>query len=325
MKRIAWIILLLCVSLTFSGCAVSDGNSSEFLISNTVKYDHSYEIGSVPLDNTRTGAPLVKGQEERPVYDNIIMELMDLTPDKLTPEYKADLTKRLELCHYDFHWNADDSLTIISEGEEMTFGKTADWPTSPDWVKSFPVPEGITVKEVEASTYSARITVSMTLEETMAYVDDLKAAGFTNNVRESDIVGYTYSATDPDGNTVSVTYSSLIQMIDITAAGSEDDPGEDPEISHDLPKTGLVEYLPAIDFGKIESVYDAGDSLTVSLSGVSESEGGSFIGKCKAKFDSFVISDTEADGMLMYVGLNDNDIICSVVFTGETLTVSVSE
>lgn len=325
MKKIAVIFLLLCLALTFTGCDLGDGNGNEFLISKTAPYDYCYGIGNVSLDNSRNGNFLIKGQEDRPVYDNIIMELMALTPDKLTPEYKAELTKKLELYHFEYHWNEDNSLTIISEGEEMTFGKTTDWPTSPEWVKSFPVPKGITVKEAEASAYSVRLTVSMTLEEAKAYVADLKAAGFTYNVRETTMVGYTYYATNQDNLTVSVTYSSLIQLIELSAPEHEDETGENPGISHELPKTGLVEYLPAITFGKVENVLDEGDSLTISLSGVSAADANSFITKCKAKFNSYVLNDTESDGMRMYMGIDAHDISLSVVFIGEILTIVVSK
>lgn len=325
MKKMIAMLLLLCFSLTLFGCKPSDENGNDFLISKTAKYDHCYEIGKVSLDNTRGGAPLVKGQEERPVYENIIMELMDLTPDKLTESYKADLTKRLDLYHYDYHWNDDNSLTIISEGEEMTFGKVTDWPTSPEWVRLFPVPARVAVKEVETGEDFVRLTVSMSLEEVKAYVEQLKAAGFTIDPLETTMVGYTYMASDPEYNSASVTYSSLIQLIEFRHSIEEDETDPYQEISHELPKTGIIETLPAITFGKVETVIDSGDSLTVTLSGVSAAEGAAFVRQCKAKFNSYVISDTESEGMTMYIGLNAKDVSCTVIFYGDSMSISVAK
>lgn len=324
MKRISALILLLCLSFMLFACESTE-NSDGFLISKTAMYDGRYRIDDVGLDSVRDGTYLRKGGEEYPIYENIIMELMDLTPDKLTEGYKADLTRRLELLNYEYHWNDDNSLTIISEGEEMTFGKTAEWPDSPEYVKRLPVPEGITLKKVETGYDSVTITVSMTADEAKAYAEQLKDAGFTHNSKVITITGYTYIGTDDDGYSVNVTYTSLFQQIEITAADDEDDPGTDPAISDELPTTGIIEYLTAITFGKVESVYDTPDFLTVSISGVSSSVGTSFIGKCKDRFSSYVLNDTEEDGMVMYIGLNDDDVTCSVVFIGELLTISLSK
>lgn len=321
MKKASIILFFISLLMLLSGCF----ENNEFLISKTKKYDYCYRIEDASTDCKRDGSILSKDGETTPVYKNIIEELMALTPDKLTDSYKKNLTDRLDLYGYEYHWNDDLSITVIADGEEMTFGKTDSWPASPDFVKRLPVPSGVAVKETEVKNGSVSITVSMSLDEVKEYAEQLKSAGFTYDAAETTAAGYTYFGKDSDGYSASVTYSSIIQIIKIddrdeNSGPDDDDPGYSS--SDKLPTKGLIEKIPSITFGKVGQVYDSSESLSIVLTDVTEAQGKDYIEKCKRSFGT-VISDRSAGGTLTFSAYDENDIVLSIVFSANCLTVSV--
>lgn len=278
MKKNSNIIIKVCILLLvfvtgagfvfLADAITADDSDAPLFISKVVAYDRRYEIKGASLSTVRDSKILKRAEkpDDGPVYDNIFEELTALDPEKLTFEYKEDLSRRMDLYGLDYVWNSDNSLTVNAEGETMTFGKRIAWPDHIEMVRKLPVPSDIAVQEYEENTEdsSVEITVSMTREAADSYIEELKAAGFTYDLKEMNLGdAYIFSACNKEQYYASVSYSSLVQIISISYEES-DDPME-----FEWPESGIGALLPVPSFAVSPTVTVYKDDITGSEDGLS--------------------------------------------------------
>jgi catechol 2,3-dioxygenase-like lactoylglutathione lyase family enzyme len=112
----------------------------------------------------------------------------------------------------------DGTWTYVDDdGNQGQVG--GDWPDN-EFTKLLPKPD---FTLVGANTYSNEFTVAfsgVTVEQVKAYVEQVKAKGFTANAETQDenyagIAIYTYSASNAVGYTVTITFSAGIAGLGI--------------------------------------------------------------------------------------------------------------
>lgn len=222
------IILFIVVIIALSLCACSAGNTSNNSTATTSKGVDSSNDNS-PANSTANSSDSVSINEYYAITAG--QGLTDILFSERSESYRASFSERATPDGYTIELNSDGSTLIynsqkeqgvrqypegywsVLKGEEESFGRTT-WPTN-KWTALVPEPpfdRTLTISNELAYIYS--ITgEEISYDVYYAYVDELKAMGYTEDVRSYDVdVAYRgYEASNPsNGHRVEVEMNSSL-------------------------------------------------------------------------------------------------------------------
>lgn len=305
--------VLLIVCLLLFSCKKNDKKSNNSNTNNDIiylmlcqkdnKYDNRYKLNT-SINNTRDGKVL-KRDDEPNIYDNILDELNALNKNKVTQEYKEDLSNRLDALGYNYRWNTDNSLTITTTEGEFTYGNAIDWPINAIYVNLLPIPTKGVAKDY-TETDSTTIDMNWSKEEMLTYIDLLKENGFNNDVKQVETFNaYVFSAKNKDSYQVSISYTSSQSTIKIEYVTPEEG------VTYEWPKEGLALLIPQPTFGdgvKIERVFDEDtsdeESVKVTVSSCNSTNFNDYCNKVKESGFNNGVESFNYGGVQSFSGYN---------------------
>jgi predicted small lipoprotein YifL len=272
-------------------------------------------------------------------------------PTKLSEADKQALKQSVENAGGKIVYGADGSIDITgsdstriiihpdgtyegtdSDGNPFSYQDMHSWPDT-ELGRAVPEPDcGISLVNEEDGVLEALVSAD-TPDQVKAYAAKLKAAGFTEDIEETDMLDYgmySFSAVNADRIKVDVTYVDMAGTKGCTVSAyapgaweyddddsydddysyddySDDDysyPDPDELYSSEWPDSGAFEYAPEPAFGSGYTVSDMGDSYAILVNGGTRADIETYIQALKAKGFTVDSEYEEDDDNVVYVGYN---------------------
>ncbi len=272
-------------------------------------------------------------------------------PTKLSEADKQALKQSVENAGGKIVYGADGSIDITgsdstriiihpdgtyegtdSDGNPFSYQDMHNWPDS-ELGRAVPEPDcGISLVNEEDGVLEALVSAD-TADQAKQYVAKLKAAGFTDDIEETDMLDYgmySYSAVNSERIKVEVVFVDMAGSKGCTVSAyapgaweyddddsydddysyedySDDDysyPDPDELYSSEWPDSGAFQYAPEPTFGSGYTVSDMGESYTILVNGGTRADIETYIQALKASGFTVDSDYDEDDEIVAYVGYN---------------------
>lgn len=266
-------------------------------------------------------------------------------PTKLSEADKQALKQSVENAGGKIVYGADGSIDITgsdstriiihpdgtyegtdSDGNPFSYQDMHSWPDT-ELGRAVPEPDcGISLVNEEDGLLEALVSAD-TADQAKQYVAKLKAAGFTEDIEETDMLDYgmySYSAVNSERIKVEVVFVDMAGSKGCTvsayAPGAweyDDDDSYDDDYSYEdysydpgeltpgeWPGAGAFQYAPEPTFGSGYTVSDMGESYTILVNGGTRADIETYIQALKASGFTVDSDYDEDDEIVAYVGYN---------------------
>lgn len=271
-------------------------------------------------------------------------------PTKLSEADKQALKQSVENAGGKIVYGADGSIDITgsdstriiihpdgtyegtdSDGNPFSYQDMHSWPDT-ELGRAVPEPDcGISLVNEEDGLLEALVSAD-TPDQVKAYAAKLKAAGFTEDIEETDMLDYgmySFSAVNSERIKVEVVFVDMAGSKGCTvsayAPGAweyDDDDSYDDDYSYEdysyedysydpgeltpgeWPGAGAFEYAPEPTFGSGYTVSDMGESYTILVNGGTRADIETYIQALKASGFTVDSDYDEDDEIVAYVGYN---------------------